>query len=415
MKEDLSQLSPAAQRGLERLDEIALHTDVQGIILREFLSPANIRVAKLLIDWMRQLGMEVCHTLDGSVRGILPGSNPEAKPLLVGSHFDSVRDAGKYDGPLGLITALAAIEELQAEGITLPYPLHVLGFSDEEGVRFHTAYLGSRSMVEDLDEKTLAITDHNGVSLAYLLATEGWRTNAEKIRYQEGDTRGYIEVHIEQGRVLEELNLPVSAVSNIVGQTRLNLIWKGRADHAGTTPMEPRYDALVAASECVLAAEKLGRDNDPAVLTVGKMEVKPGSVNAIPGEVVLSVDIRHPEDSQRAALKNQFLSRCDDIAKARNIDVAWQVPMEKDAVPCDESLSQKVLDAVEEVTGTRQILLSGAGHDGVAISKIAPIAMIFVRCREGLSHHPDEYSSPEDVAVAIRVLKLFLEGMNADE
>lgn len=404
------QVTAAASKAVERLEMMALHTDLPGIILREFLSPANVRVAKLLMDWMEQLGMEVCHTGDGSVRGIWPGTDPKAKPLLLGSHFDSVRDAGMFDGPLGLVSALAAIEALQNEGVMLPYPVHVLGFSDEEGTRFHTAYLGSRSMVEDLDEKTLASVDASGKSLADVLATEAWRPDAVKIRYKKGEVRGYVELHIEQGRILEELGLPASAVSHIVGQTRLNMIVQGRADHAGTTPMDGRLDALTAASECVLFAEQIARENAPAVLTVGTMEVRPGAVNAIPGEVELSVDIRHPQDEERVRLQEVFLKGCDELAQARNLRVTYEIPMEKNAVRCDDELTKKVADAVEKMTGARKVMLSGAGHDGVAMSKVAPIAMIFVRCREGLSHHPDEYASPEDVAVGIEILKEFLQG-----
>ena len=402
-------LNQTTTRALHRLDELAALTDTTGIISRSLLSKANFRAAATIIDWMKTFGMQTAHTVDGSVRGILPGSNPSAKPLLLGSHFDSVVNAGKFDGPLGIVSALAALEFLSENHITLPFPVHLLGFSDEEGTRFQTTYLGSRSMVGELDQRTRSATDESGQSLAHTLATEGWHKDATKICYQKNETRGYLELHIEQGRVLQDLEQPACAVSTIVGQTRLRLTLTGQADHAGTTPMNLRRDALAGAAECLVQAEQLALSDEHAVLTTGKLSLEPGASNVIPGEVTFSLDLRHPDDSQRQNLKKTFLTTCQEIADRRQLTLDWLNLLETDATPCDPTLTERVLDAVETTTGHRSVLPSGAGHDGVALAPVMPIAMIFVRCRDGISHHPLEHATPADIQTGIQILTTVLQ------
>ncbi|MEM9079238.1 MAG: M20 family metallo-hydrolase [Verrucomicrobiota bacterium] len=397
-------LEAISRTAVRRLDELAALTDSPGIISRSLLSKANFRAAATILDWWNSFGLETAHTPDGSVRGILPGSNPSAKPLLIGSHFDSVIDAGKFDGPLGIVSALAALEFLAQENITLPFPVHLLGFSDEEGVRFQTTYLGSRSIVGTLDPGTLSATDESGQSLAHTLATEGWHSGATPICYQKGETRGYLELHIEQGRVLQDLGQPACAVSTIVGQSRFRISLHGQADHAGTTPMPLRRDALAGAAACIVKAEAIAESDPDAVLTVGKLTLQPGASNVIAGETTFSLDLRHPDDSEREKIKAQTLQAFEEIASQRDLGIDWQCLLDSNATPCDSDLTTPILDAVQSQTGQRLLLPSGAGHDGVALAPIMPIAMIFVRCRDGISHHPKEHATSADIQTGIKIL-----------
>ena len=398
--------------------------------------------------------MRVGHDAGGTVRGVLKAnvehrtSNAEhrserqveegvaSRPLLLGSHLDTVIDAGKYDGALGVLIAIAALEVTGPLG----FPVHVLGFSDEEGVRFQATYLGSRACVGALGPEILEVRDAEGISVREALGrapspmtgplgaefaarrgegppTTDLRSHAsgyrlEEFRYRPGECRGFVEVHIEQARVLEDAGAAVGVVSAICGQSRLKITIRGQADHAGTTPMHLRKDALTGAAECVLAVERLARD--PAnvasglMATVGKLEAFPGATNVIPGEVCFTLDFRHPEDAERERLLAQLLGQFGDIAAARGLEAFAKTMQSNAAVPCDAALTSRLLDAAEPLTGNRRLLPSGAGHDGVMMATAMPIAMLFVRCKGGLSHHPDEYASPEDIGVALRVLVEFL-------
>lgn len=393
---------------LQRIEILGAISDREGQLVRTFLSPANRRAAMCVLDWMGQLGMTISHARDGTIRGILPGSNPLAKPLLLGSHLDTVIDAGKYDGALGIIAALAALEALAEENAVLPYPVHVLGFSDEEGTRFHTTYLGSRAVVGALDEATLQARDANGISLRQCLESEGWDEGAEEILYTAGGVLGYVELHIEQGRVLESYGEAACAVAGISGQSRLSVTLTGRADHAGTTPMALRRDALAGAAACILAAESLACSQPPLVITVGKIEVHPGASNSVPQSATFTIDLRHPEDEARRNYLKELHDSFSKIAADRQLALEWIPVQDSDAVACDPMLTRQLLEALHDVTATKRLLHSGAGHDAVALTTLGPVAMIFVRCRDGLSHHPDEYASPEDIATGIEVLTRFL-------
>ena len=362
---------------------------------------------------MTALGMETTQAPDGTVRGILPGGNPQAPPLLLGSHYDTVIDAGKYDGALGIIAALAALETLRQEKITLPYPVHLLAFSDEEGIRFQTTYLGSRSITAPLDAETLAAKDASGVTVEHAIANESPAPHAAPIRYAPGECRGYVELHIEQGRVLEEADEPACVVSSIAGQSRLTVTLTGRADHAGTTPMPLRRDALTGAAACILAAESLAQSSPPLVITVGKIHVHPGASNSIPQSATFTIDLRHPDDATRRASLETLHTAFLQIAADRQLQLDWQPIQDNNATPCDPSLTASLLASLTSITGSRLTLPSGAGHDGVVISKICPIAMLFIRCRDGLSHHPDEFATTEDIATGIQVLTHFLKSLPA--
>ncbi|MCP5543495.1 MAG: M20 family metallo-hydrolase [Akkermansiaceae bacterium] len=397
-------MSTPADTAWQRLEELGTISDSPEHLVRTFLSPANLAAARTVIGWMDGIGMHCDHAADGTVRGILDGADPEAPPLLLGSHLDTVINAGKYDGALGIVTAIAALETLRREEITLPFPVHVLGFSDEEGVRFHATYLGSRGIAGTLDGTAMEITDVSGKSLCHAIDSEGWHEGASTILYQPGKVRGYVEVHIEQGRVLEEAGEALCAVSAIAGQTRVMARMSGRADHAGTTPMPLRRDALAGAAECIVAIESIARSSDPLVATVGRIEVLPGASNSVPSSAAFTIDIRHPEDAARVSAVAEIQNTCAAVASHRGLVFEWNIVQETDAVPCDPVLTESLCKA----TGNPRLLASGAGHDGVAVSAIAPIAMIFVRCRGGLSHHPDEFASQEDVAASVDALVRFL-------
>jgi allantoate deiminase len=398
---------PALERLLSCIEELGAITDTPGSLTRTFLSPANLQAARQVTAWMEAAGLKTEHDAGGTIRGILPGKDPSLPPLLLGSHLDTVIDAGKYDGALGVLIALAALEVTGS----LEFPVHVLGFSEEEGVRFHATYLGSRACVGQLGDEMLAIRDASGVSLGEALAEEGWHDDATSFSYENSRSKGYIEVHIEQGRVLEELDEAVCAVSAICGQSRLAITLLGQADHAGTTPMELRRDALTGAAECILSAEKLARENPALVATVGKLDVKPGTSNAIPGEVRFTLDFRHPVDASREKLLGELLAEFSRIAESRTLQLAWDLVQANAAVPCDPAFTDQLLDSAEQATGLRRTLPSGAGHDAVMMATVMPVAMLFVRCRAGLSHHPEEYASPSDIAVALRVLVDFLKSL----
>lgn len=396
------------ETAIARLAELGGISDAPDHLVRTFLSPANLAAARKISYWMAALSLEISHSADGSVRGILPGTCPDAAPLLLGSHLDTVIDAGKYDGSLGIIAALAALEILHQENWQLPFPVHLLAFSDEEGTRFQTTYLGSRGIISPLDDD---ISDATGTTLRQAIAREGWHSGATQIHYAPGQCRGYVELHIEQGRVLEAEDLPACVVSSIAGQARLSVSLTGRADHAGTTPMPLRRDALTGAAACILACESLAVSSPPLVVTVGKIQVHPGASNSIPQSATFTIDLRHPDDHPRRHSLAALHETCARIAAERGLEMSWNLAQENNATPCDPGLTGKLLASLTAVTGSSRSLASGAGHDGVAIAAICPIAMLFIRCRDGLSHHPDEFASPQDIATGIEILAHFLKSL----
>lgn len=353
--------------------------------------------------------MDVRQDAIGNLIGHYAADTPDAPMLLLGSHLDTVRDAGRYDGPLGVLVALACVERLRARNQRLPFALDVLTFADEEGLRYHTAYLGSAVVAGTFDPAALALTDDEGIPLAEAirafggdpaaLAGAAWRGRA---------LLGYCEVHIEQGPVLETRGLPVGVVSAIQGQSRMRVLFAGVAGHAGTVPMGMRHDALCAAAELALAVEDVARATPGLVATIGQLAVEPGASNVIPGRATLSLDVRHPDDAVRARACDQMHARATAIATDRGVTVDWQIVQEHSSTPCAPRLSALFARAVEAMGHPAFSLPSGAGHDAVPMSTLAEIAMLFVRCAGGVSHHPAESVAEEDVAVAIETLARFL-------
>jgi allantoate deiminase len=338
------------------------------------------------------------------------------KSLVLGSHLDTVRDAGKYDGILGVMVALACVEQLHDRGERLPFSIEVVAFADEEGLRFGTTFLGSSVYAGAFDGKRLSLEDEKGVTLREAVRTFGGHPDAlESDGRGNGDLLGYCEVHIEQGPVLEQMDLPVGVVTAINGQSRIKVGFTGQAGHAGTVPMEGRRDALCAAAEFVLEVESTAKAEPQAVATVGEIKAFPGAINVIPAEATHSLDLRHPEDAVRERLRDRLERRAKEIAASRGCDYSWDLRQETPAVPADPKLSALVAKAVEDSGLPVHRLPSGAGHDAAQMAALTPMAMLFVRCKEGISHNPAESVTKEDVGAAIDVMNRFLRLMAESE
>ena len=359
---------------------------------------------------MTEAGMIVQRDNVGNLRGRYEGAAPNSPTLILGSHLDSVRNAGKYDGPLGVMVAIAAVQRLDDKKLRLPFAIEVVGFADEEGLRFASTYLGSRAFAGTFEPADLERTDASGVTLAEAIrAFGGDPARVGEDRWSGSKLLGYCEVHIEQGPALEARGLPVGVVSAITGQNRYALTFAGVAGHAGTVPMEQRHDALAAAAEFVLEVEREARGRPGLVATVGQLQVQPGAVNVIPGQADLSLDVRHADNATRAAAAEQILEHANAIANRRKLAVAVELISENVSVPCSPRLVSLLSQAVAGLGHEVVELPSGAGHDGVAMSPITDITMLFVRCKGGVSHNPVESVTAEDVGVAMDVLSKFLE------
>lgn len=407
-------LSQVAARAWERLESLEKITERPPGLTRSFLSPASISAARQIMEWMEECGLRSSHDEMGNIRGCRAGLDPDARPLLLGSHIDTVIDAGKYDGALGIIVAIAAVELLTAQGASLSRTVQILGFSDEEGVRFQAAYLGSRACVGELDDAALAVRDKSGRTVREIIASEGWHEGAEKIRFTEREAVAYVEIHIEQGRVLEDSGDALGVVPAICGQTRALITLRGRAEHAGTTPMSMRQDALAGAAACVLAIEKIAIGQPPLVATVGKLDVTPGASNAIPGQVTFTLDLRHPDDLIRETALATIESAILEIAVARSLVCIHEIVQSTPAVVCNPEIVSLLGQAIGGSGPVPQIP-SGAGHDAVMMSRIMPVGMMFVRCREGRSHHPDEAITEDDLAAAIAATARFIHLMEPEK
>ncbi len=393
---------------IERCHYLAECTEEPGAITRPFASDAMQCAHVLVGDWMGEAGMTVRRDNIGNLRGRFEGTGEST--LLLGSHLDSVRNGGKYDGPLGVIVAIAAVQRLHDSGSRLPFAIEVLAFADEEGLRFGSTYLGSRAVTGTLDAADLERTDLEGLTMREAVrAFGGDPDRIDDDRWQGGPPLGYLEVHIEQGPVLEARAFPVGVVSAISGQDRYTLVFEGEAGHAGTVPMERRRDALVAAAVFVQAAEGYAAGTLGLVATVGQLSVRPGAANVVPGEVTLSLDVRHADDFERRLASRHLLDIASQIGKHRNIALTIRRDSENATVPCAPRLVSSLSRAVQQLGHPVLELASGAGHDGVAMSALTDVGMLFVRCKGGVSHNPAESVTTEDVAVAIDVLARCIE------
>jgi allantoate deiminase len=401
-------LTSMAAQALARCDEAATFTEEPGKVTRTFLSEPMRGLHGRLAGWMEAAGLRIRVDAAGNMVGRYDGLDPASPVLMIGSHLDTVSDAGRYDGVLGVMLGLAAVQALG--GRRLPFGIDVIAFSEEEGVRYGVPYLGSLAAAGRFDRRLLERIDASGIAMADAFRAFGLDpSRIEEAAYPPGGLLGYLEAHIEQGPVLESLEAPVGVVEAISGQSRIRAEIRGRSGHAGTLPMAGRLDALAAAAELVLEVERLGRSVDGLRATVGTIAVEPGASNVVPGAARLSVDIRHPRDEVRTAAVAEFRARAASLAAIRGVEFATTHEEHHAAVPADPSANDLLCRAVERAGQVPHRLASGAGHDAAVMAAAAPMAMLFLRSPGGISHHPDESVRPEDVAVALDVMVRYLD------
>ncbi len=396
-----SEAAQAARRVMERCDALAqISATVEGLT-RVYLSSEHLRANRLVADWMDQAGMVSWQDAVGNICGRYEGEQEGAQAVLLGSHLDTVRNAGRYDGMLGVVAAIEVVSWLHQHNIRLAQAIEVVGFADEEGTRFGITLLGSRGLTGDWPASWLACEDADGISVANALVHAGLDPAriAAAARAPE-DFSAYLELHIEQGPVLEHDNLALGVVSAINGARRLRCRFTGEAGHAGTVPMTHRRDALAAAAQWLIAVERAG--GPELVTTVGTLACEPGAVNVIPGEVTLSLDIRSPRDEMLEPALASLLAQASEIGERRGVQFTCEPFYAISATPCDGDLCGLLSQSVAQLQGQAPLLASGAGHDAIAIARRWPVGMLFVRCRGGISHHPDESVQEDDVALALR-------------
>lgn len=401
-----------AARAIAECRRIAAMTEEPGRITRRFLTDPMHDVHALLRARMETLGLTVRVDAAGNLRGLWQPPDARGRRLLLGSHLDTVPDAGAFDGVLGITLALEWIE--LAQGLGLPLAIEIIAFSEEEGVRFGAPFLGSRAVAGRFAPALLALKDRDGVTVEDAIRSFGLDETRIAEAAIDQDVLGFVEMHIEQGPVLESENLNVAAVTAIAGQTRMSLEFTGHANHAGTTPMRMRRDALAAAAEWVIAVEATGRRTEGLTATVGKIEVQPNAGNVIPGLARLSLDVRHADDPIRRAAVEELLASARAVAKRRGLASNSTTQMDQPAVPMDERLTAFLADAIESAGLAVKRMPSGAGHDAMVMASRAPTAMLFLRSPGGISHHPSESVREEDVEAALRVGRKFLERLSAE-
>ena len=379
---------------------IAAFTDHPDNITRLFLGPATRACHRYLTDWMNSLGMHVRVDAAGNLRALYESDSRPARRLLIGSHLDSVPNAGRYDGVLGVVLAVQLIQCLAGEH--LRYEIEVVGFSEEEGVRFGSPYIGSRALAGTLDAALLERRDQTGISVREAIAAFGLDPSQLAEAHLSPNTGAYLEFHIEQGPVLDQLGKSLGVVPSIMGQNRATLTFGGRPNHAGTTPMHLRHDALCAAAQWVLDVERKANAIAGAVATVGSLQTWPGAGNVIPGEVTASLDVRHADDAVRCRVFDQIVSAAAEVASARGIRLRCETLLQQSAVAMDEHLTQLAQGTIHNCGIRCESLPSGAGHDAAILAPILPSAMLFLRTPNGLSHHPDEAVLPQDIESALR-------------
>jgi allantoate deiminase len=399
---------------LKQADVLATFTEDAPRVTRTYLSKEHRQAGDYLLSLMRDAGMVADYDAMGNIVGRYEAGVPFAPIVMTGSHQDSVRNAGKYDGLFGILSPIACVKELNRQGKRLPYTLEIVGFGDEEGVRFGVTLIGSKAMAGNFDASWLEKKDANGVTMRQAMADFGGDPVAWKELNRRGEHHGevvaFVESHIEQGPTLLDEGLAVGVVTAIAGATRMLVKVTGLAGHAGTVPMTARQDALTAASEMVLYVERYCRDNTGLVGTVGKMSVLPGAVNVIPQDVEFTVDVRSGNDGLRLKAIDAIRTQFDAIAQRRNVRAESNPFFELKAAPCDEILQQQFAKAIEAQGIKPRFLPSGAGHDAMEFTSVCPIAMLFVRCGNGgISHHPNETMTAEDAEVATNVLLRFFE------
>jgi allantoate deiminase len=388
-----------AEEVMVRCRKLASFSEDSNGTRRTFLSPPMHDVHREITGWLEPLGVKVRVDAAGNLRALYPAVQTTAPRLLVGSHLDTVPNAGAYDGVLGVVLAVALLQALA--GRKLPYAIEIIGFSDEEGVRFGVPFIGSCALVGRLDDGLLGMLDARGVSVRKAIEQFGLTPAELENAAVPDDVFGYVEFHIEQGPVLEQLGLPLAVVDAIAGQSRMEFIFVGRANHAGTTPMDLRLDALAGAAEWITVVEQVARAVPGLVATVGSVQARPGAANVIAGEARLSLDVRHAEDNVRLRAVQDLAHRAEQIAQRRKLSVRSKTLMNQPAVAMDPVLTRQVEEAIRKAGCKPHRMVSGAGHDAMVLAEKVRAAMVFLRTPSGISHDPAESVAIDDVAKAI--------------
>jgi len=394
-----SDFTSLAEKTIARCRKVASFSEDVGGTRRTFLSAPMGDCHREVSSWMSALGMAVAVDAVGNLRGFYPAASPGGLRILIGSHLDTVPNAGAFDGILGVVLAAGLVESLN--GLKLPFGIEVIGFSEEEGVRFGVPFIGSRALVGRVDEELLNHKDEHGISVRKAIQDFGLNPNEISRAPLTDEVLGYIEFHIEQGPVLENLGRPLGVVEAIVGQNRLEFTFYGQANHAGTTPMNLRHDGLAAAAEWIVAVESLARHTADLVATVGFVEAKPGARNVIAGEVRATLDIRHAADRARIEALDELIRQAESIAARRGVTSKWRTLLTQNAVAMDPFLAGQIQHAVQKAGCEPHRMVSGAGHDAMILAEKVPAAMIFLRTPGGISHDPAESVHLDDVAKAI--------------
>lgn len=389
-----------AEEIISRCQRLASFSEDSGSTRRTFLSAPMRHCHDEIARWLEPLGAQVRIDAAGNVRGVYPSAEPNAPRLLIGSHLDTVPNAGAYDGVLGVVLAVALLEELR--GRKLPFGIEVIGFSEEEGVRFGTPFLGSRALVGKFGQELLDVQDAQGISVRQAISNFGLNPEEIPLAKLANETLAYLEFHIEQGPLLESLNQPLAAVEAIAGQSRLEFTFVGRANHAGTTPMHLRRDALAGAAEWIGTVEREAQSVTGLVATVGKIEAKPGATNVIAGEVRLTLDVRHRSDEIRDRAMAKLTRQAQEIAARRGLSLGERTVLDQRAVAMDPLLTGEIEHAIAKTGCKPYRMASGAGHDAMIVAEKVPAAMIFLRTPGGISHDPAESVAHEDVEKAIQ-------------
>nr|XP_043607742.1 allantoate deiminase 2 [Erigeron canadensis] len=432
------------EEAVARLYELGKVSDADGYLERTFLSPASIRAGNLIRIWMEDAGLTTWVDGLGNVHGRIQPPNASNTALLIGSHLDTVVDAGMFDGALGIVSAISALKVLNVTGKSkqLKHPVEVIAFSDEEGVRFQSTFLGSAAIAGVLPVSSLQIPDKSGLTVQNVLKDNLIHTTGEtlsQLKYEPESVLGYVEVHIEQGPVLESVGLPLAVVKGIAGQSRLKVVVKGSQGHAGTVPMSMRQDPMVAAAELIVSLESLCKrpqdfisSDDPdghcnafsitslagsLVCTVGEISTWPSASNVIPGQVTFTVDIRTTDDVGREAIIYELSKQMYAICDRRSVSCLMERKHDANAVECDAGLNSQLKSAayaaLRRMTGENigevPVLMSGAGHDAMAMSHLTKVGMLFVRCRGGISHSPEEHVLEDDIWAAGLAMHTFIE------
>jgi allantoate deiminase len=389
----VNDLREQAGKVIARCRYLAQFTEAPGQIKRTFLSPAMRDCMQAVQGWMEAAGMTVMTDAAGNLRGRYAGVHSASACLMIGSHLDTVPNGGAFDGMLGVILGLALIETLRGEH--LPFAIELVGFSEEEGVRYHLPFIGSRALVGRLDPELLANRDGDGIPLAQAL------TLKIKNCLMGDEVAAFLEFHIEQGILLESEDMSLGVVHAIAGQSRAEITFTGRASHAGTTPMRLRKDAVAGAAEWVSEVERLALETPGLVATVGDLRTHPGAGNVVAGQLRASLDVRHADDTVRHSAVDKLLGRATSIARRRGLTLASNILMDQPAVAMDAGMCALAMEAIRDIGITPLSMISGAGHDAMILAERVPSTMIFLRSPGGVSHHPEESVLPQDVENAL--------------